>query len=77
MVNLLLAQSNPSHLKCNVSGAFYRINTVYCWFYSVRVFVSDFQIKGKHLLPVNFGTGLDLHGVYMLNLQFGFKGTCV
>ena len=27
-----------------------------------------FQIKGKHLLPVNFGTGLDLHGVHILNL---------
>ena len=35
---------------------------------SVRVCVSDFQIKGKHLLPVNFGTGLDLHGLYILNL---------
>ena len=65
MVNLLLAQSNHSHLKCNVSGAFFRINTVY-FGSSVRVCVSDFQIKGKHLLPVNFGTSLGLQGVYIL-----------
>ena len=41
------------------------INTVY-FGSSVRVYVSDFQIKGKHLLPVNFGTGLGLQGVYIL-----------
>ena len=35
---------------------------------SVRVCVSDFQIKGKHLLPLIFGTGLDQHGVHILNL---------
>ena len=35
---------------------------------SLRVRVSDFQIKGKHLLPVNFGTGLDLHGILDLEL---------
>ena len=43
----------------------FRINTVY-FGSSVRVCVSDFQIKGKHLLPVNFGTGLVLQGVYIL-----------
>ena len=33
VINLLSAQSNPSHLKCNVFGAFlFKINTVYCWF---------------------------------------------
>ena len=51
---VLLAPSNPSHLKCNV--------------FVMRVCVSDFQIKGKHSLPVNLGTGLDLHGVQILNL---------
>ena len=35
---------------------------------SLRVRVSDFQMKGKHLLPVNFGTGLDLHGILDLEL---------
>ena len=34
---------------------------------SVHVCVSDFQINGKHLLPVIFGTGLDLHGIHILN----------
>ena len=67
MVNLLLAQNDPSHLKCDVFGAFVRINTVYCGS-SVHVYVSEFQIKGKHLLLVNFGTSLDLHGVHILNL---------
>ena len=31
----------------------------------VRVVVSVFQIKGKHLQSVNFGPGLDLHGVHL------------
>ena len=66
LFNLLLAQSNPSHLKCNARGVLGLIR--YSVGSSVRVCVSDFQIKGNHLLPVNFGTGLDLHGVYILNL---------
>ena len=67
VVNLLSAHSNPSHIKCNLSGAFLGLIR-YIVGSSVRVCVSDFQIKGKHLLPVSFGTGLDLHGVYILNL---------
>ena len=67
MVNLLLAQSNPSHLNVTFPSAFLGLIR-YIVGSSVRVCVSDFQIKGKHLLPVNFGTGLDLHGVFILNL---------
>ena len=32
----------------------------------MRVCSSDFQIKGKHRLHVNFRTGLDIHGIRIL-----------
>ena len=55
MVNLLLSQSNPSQLKCNVSGAFFRINTWggrvvrWCWV--------NFQCRGVLLNLIQVGQG--------------------
>ena len=34
----------------------------------VRVCISDFQIKGKQRQHIDFRTGLDIHGVHILNL---------
>ena len=66
MINILLALSTPLILKCNASEAF--IGLIRCIEGSgVRVCISDFQIKGKDRLHINFRTGLDIHSVHILN----------
>ena len=63
MVNLLLAVSNMSHLIVTLPVCLLGlIRYIACMCFR---FLDKRKAFGKLLLPVNFGTGLDLHGVHI------------